>query len=276
MSRVFMWSCFVSILFSMASRADDFHIFRDNEGREVRAKIIKYDAQRNLVELERENKARIKTAPGTFCQKDQNYIRDWDMIRGFKSSSYFMIDADKKVVESWTEERQNASKKSLRSETTAYVDYEKIAYDVSIANRNPFPLENVKVEYRVFYTQDVVENQDQVTKEHCVSGKKILNKMDPRSTADVQTEQYRIFEYRTASGWTSKSGHNRYGGKARGIWLRLTLNTDTAGSAVREYCVPRNLMEHQVWVAEKKPAGKKNNDSKKGKKKGKGKKKKKN
>jgi hypothetical protein len=216
---------------------DGFRIFTDRQGRAVSAKIINVDAQRGLVELQLENKRRKKIKPSIFCEKDQTYIRDWQSLRMFNSSSSFKVELKKKVVESWTE------KGSVQR------DFERVMYEMVLMNRGAEPLENLEVAYNIFYEQEQLATSGQYTDKHCTKGRIQREQVAPRSSNTLNSESVVVFDQHLSGGYDGYVGGlpERQEGDIKGIWLRVTLTMPSGASAMREFLSPKSLKSHHSW-----------------------------
>lgn len=62
---------------SVATFADEYRTFTDKNGRAIKAKIIKVDAQRQKVTMERDTKKKTTVPISAFSEADQKYINEW-------------------------------------------------------------------------------------------------------------------------------------------------------------------------------------------------------
>jgi len=243
MRRVIIIFCLLLTLVSVCRAADGYRIFTDQQGRAIEARIIKFDPRTNQVEIERTDRRRVKVKPEIFSEKDQTYIRDWQLIKGFMSTSWFKITADKKVAEDW--------KDRVGSQGAVQRNYEKIVYSVNLQNGSSVALDNMRFEYRIFYEQEQLAPGGQVTEKHCVGGEEKLDNIGARSKADFVTKPIVIFDQSLTGGYDEyRSGApTRQEGKLKGFWLKAYMKTESGEVAEREYCSPASLKDHYQWVA---------------------------
>jgi hypothetical protein len=259
MSVKYLFSVVVMLAAGQAGAADgQYHIFTDQQDRVVAAKIIKVDALRGLVELELENKRRTKVKPSIFCEKDQAYIRDWQSVKSFNSSSTFKAEMKKKVVESWTEKG------------TAQRDFERVVYEIELTNRGGEPLDNLDVAYNVFYEQEHLKSSGQYTEKNCTKGLIHHARLEARASHSLKTDPLVVYDQHLSGGYDGYVGGlpERQEGDIKGIWVRVSLTTPSGLTAIREFLSPKSLINHQSWEAPHTPEPEKpSSGRKKGKKK---------
>jgi hypothetical protein len=138
----------------------EYYIFTDLQDRVVTAKIVKLDEQRNLVELELENKRHVKVKPSVFIEADQAYIRDWAICSRFMSSSGLRFFGEKEVVEDWSDSPGTGINR----------EFEKNVYNCELKNGSAVAFEDIKVEYCVYWVQETQQSGDEQRLEKTIQG----------------------------------------------------------------------------------------------------------
>ena len=125
-------------------------ILGEKEGLPVECEVCGYDVEKGLVKLRAGTKRGSKPFE-SFSTNVQDRIVMWATDEAFESSGLKVSireEVDKKKVESKVGDYEYTG----RSEEVTYV--------VVMENRSPFPMENVKVEYRIFYEGVADEDYD--------------------------------------------------------------------------------------------------------------------
>ena len=146
-------------LCSGVSARAGLHTFTSTDGQSVEAEIVGYDGVKGTVDLKRMNGKRFKVKPSVFVEDDQKYIQDWSVLEGVRDERRFNVDFKKVCVEKWSETlKDDVSYDGGDSEksTIGSSNYKRYVYELTIGNRNTFPLEDLDVEYRIFYVQDTL------------------------------------------------------------------------------------------------------------------------
>ncbi|MCF7848277.1 MAG: hypothetical protein K9M45_05450 [Kiritimatiellales bacterium] len=241
--RLIVAVLFFSIIPRPVSGAEEYRIFTDQQDRAIEARIINFDSRANLVEIERTDRRRVKVTPEIFSEKDQVFIRDWQLIKGFMSSSWFKIQADKKTAEEWDD--------MVGSQRAVKRNYEKIVYNVNLQNGSSVTLENIRFEYRIFFEQEQLAAGGQMTEKHCVGGDATIESIAARSKDGFVTKPIVIFDQSLSGGYDeyTSGAPTSQSGKLKGFWLKAYMKTESGEVAEREYCSPANLKEHYEWMA---------------------------
>lgn len=216
---------------------DGVHVFTDTQNRAVSAKIINVDDLRDLVELEVGGGRRVKVKPSVFSEKDQAYIRDWNTVQTFLSSSGFKLELKKKVIETWSEKGD------------VQRDFEKVLFEIVMTNRGKALLENLQVAYNVFYEQEQLNSGGQYTEKECCMDWISHPGIEPWASATLSTQPVVVFDQHISAGYDGYVGGfpDRQEGDIKGVWVRVFLSTPSGLSAVREFKSPENLNNHCVW-----------------------------
>jgi hypothetical protein len=225
--------------------ADEYRTFTAPDGKTVNAQII---AVRNgQVELKRENGRLVKVSPTVFIEEDQQYIREWSDLQGFMSDAMLRTDCAEKILETWKDEvwkdvpyENGVTENELMKE----IKYKRIAYNITLENRGSEPLENVRMEYVIYYEQSQEGWETPVVKQMTFSGKSSIDPVPVRKKTEITTESVVVYQdYIDQKNWVS--GRIRTGGEGQvhGIRIRLFMTTDEGKEFMREMAFPDSLSE---------------------------------
>jgi len=112
------WSCI----------ADEYRAFTDQQGREIKAKILEVDERYGKITVGRENGLKVTVPANIFSAEDQEYIKEWLAAEEFFMNARFRISVD-----------QDKNKKDD--------DSSEVTYAIKLDNRTNLSIPAVKVEY---------------------------------------------------------------------------------------------------------------------------------
>ena len=122
--------------------------FSSADGRNIRGRIVKYDAHRKKLFFERDNKKQMWIAPAAFCQEDRDYIREWIVADRFRSESFLKISIKKKThpTENTTGGGGPYAKKRIKP----------ISYEITLKNKIGSAIKDVRIYYSCCVERDRV------------------------------------------------------------------------------------------------------------------------
>lgn len=123
-----------------AGAATQYRDFMD--GRAIRGRVLRYDAKKRAVTMERDNKKVVTVPLSIFSEKDQEYVLTWEFNKVFLSTSSFKIKAKR-------QSRKDKSYGTLSSQRKV----EACNYEVTLQNRSSSKLNNLTMDYCTFYEQ---------------------------------------------------------------------------------------------------------------------------
>jgi hypothetical protein len=218
----------------------EYHIFTDLQDRVVTAKIIKMDEQRNLVELELENKRHVKVKPSVFIEADQVYIRDWKICSRFMSSSGLRFSGEKEVIEDWSDSPGRGVNR----------EFEKNIYNCELKNGSAVAFENIKIEYCVYWVQESQKKGEEQRLEKDYSGQLKIPRIEPRSSAKFETTPVTLVcQFLQGGFYWPEGGSDRQNSKMKGVWVKVSMTPANGKTVFREFGEPASVMKHQVWKA---------------------------
>jgi len=237
--RIF-WGCLL-VCMSCFGAEEKAHMFTDQQDRTVFARIIRMDERRGLVELELENKRRIKVKPSIFCEKDQVYIKSWIWINTFTSNSGLVFTGKKKTVGSGT---KNGGRGVVQ-------ELEEVAYNCELKNKSALPYENIKVEYCVFWAQETIDEEGgEVCLKQSYSGRHEIERIGPLAALKFQTDPVTLVQQRLKADYYYESGTpDRQSAKIKGVWVKVFMTTPDGKTTIRDFCEPGDVIKRQKWTA---------------------------
>ena len=162
------------LLLAGAVHAQDLRTFSNAEGKTLEDKLVRYDYGESMVTLERSGKVPLDT----FSKADQDYILRWNMVAGFKSTMRFKTEikksnwarmkSEKAVTPYWMDAVQISGKTTPSHTVVMIDDYEEYTalyleaegYSITLRNQNLFPLEDIVVESKIYYEQELYVTPD--------------------------------------------------------------------------------------------------------------------
>ena len=234
---------------------DEFHMFTDTQGRTIELKLIKFDSEHGRISVERQDGHRLTVSISNFCEADHDYVRQWFIANELLSEDNLKIVCDDKVVsrrkETVTGMQASPSGGQLKQIEIGEKKYEKIAYEITFENTTLQPIENARMEYRIYYEQ-TERGVDQDSEQKVFQGETDLALLAPRSSSDFMTETVEIFNDNLSAvnvvtldekGNESAGALEEGEGEIHGIRGRLIVPLASGGNLVREFCHPSSLSE---------------------------------
>ena len=202
-------------------------IFTDTKGRSIEAELEKFEESSSTVTIKKAGSRQSMRVPlSLFSEKDQAYIRDWGRLQALHDSR-FDIDISKSS-------KRNADK-SFGTYASTEVVYDH-CYNLSFENGTKCNLENMDLEYVIYYEQDHHLNggyNKAVTKNGTMYVKDTIS-VPARDVVEISTEKVPLVEWKTATIAQIKSD-------IEGIRIRLTLRADGGAETTREFSYPSKL-----------------------------------
>jgi hypothetical protein len=156
------------LIFAGTLQAQDLHTFSNADGKTLEDRILKYDFEEKMVTLDKNGKVPLDT----FSKADQDYILNWNMAMGFKSTMRFKTEikkgswarmkSEKTITPYWMDAIQVAGKQTPTHLVIMLDDYEEYnaiymeaeGYSITLKNQNFFPIENIVVESKIYFEQE--------------------------------------------------------------------------------------------------------------------------
>jgi hypothetical protein len=251
----------VGLLFGIlclgAQAADEFHMFTDTQGRTIELKLIKFDSEHGRISVERKDGRRLTVNLDNFCEADHDYVQQWFIANELLSERNLKIGCDDKVVskrkETVTGMQASSSGSQLKEVEIGEKKYEKIAYEITFENKTSEPIENARLEYRIYYEQ-TERGVDQDSEQKVFRGETVLALLAPGSSSEFMTEAVEIFNDNLSAlnvitldekGNESSGALEEGEGEIHGIRGRLIVPLASGENLIREFHHPSSLSEKQ-------------------------------
>ena len=266
------------------------YTFSNGEGKTLTDRIMKYDSEEKTVLLEKNGKVPFDT----FSKKDQAYILHWNQVNGFMSTMRFKLSVEKKRWGSMKHEQTITpyfmdallipGKKTpnhnvvmvedLEEYTALYMQAE--GFSLKIRNQNFFPIENLVVESKVFYEQEIYitpdslfvssedEYSDTITTNKIryisetipiiITREEVILHSECAIIIDQQIERTSLITDEddssdvTIEGLDDYQDHNRRRkGRVHGAWFRVGIKGLDGEMIWREITSPSSLDDKVTW-----------------------------
>ncbi len=232
-----------------AGAATQYRDFMDSQGRTIRGRILRYDAKKRAVTMERDNKKMVTVPLTIFSDKDQEYILEWEFNKVFLSQSSFKIEAKRK--------REKDKDGSYSGGGSTSTKVENTIYEIILQNKSTSTLEGLELEYCIYYEQEKHGNGKTIDEEGVRCGTLKVGAIRPKSSKDLMTEAVSIYTSELNAGWIYSSGtDNKISGDVRGLWVRVNMTTKSGNVITRDFCMPDSLSNSKAWTTTSKNVGK--------------------
>ncbi|MCK4564884.1 MAG: hypothetical protein KAU94_09445, partial [Verrucomicrobia bacterium] len=228
-------------LFGTAHARAELHEFTLKDGRTLKAEIVGYNAKLGKVELKRADGKRVPVKPAVFVEADQKYIKEWTILDGVRNERFFKVACKKVMAEKWKKEEEDEVQYDDGSSERVLVSiskFKRYVYELNLENRNDFAVENLKLEYRVFYEQEVSTGSAKVVaKDKVLSGSLEVKRMGPREKKKLTTEPVVLRDTEYSSDITyGESGitRERESSEIKGFCLRIIATGSDGQTVLRE------------------------------------------
>ena len=245
----------LALIFPISALAE-LHTFRLPDGRTVDAEIISVDEQRGKVELRREDGKIVKVNLGIFIQEDQQRIQDWAVDYAFLSPRALKVNLKKQILNKWKEDFYRdyvydggggETETMLEKETR----YEEIAFNITVKSALKVDIEELVVDYIIYYEQSLEAWNKTDMKQHRKSGSITLLTLSPGKAFETQSESVVIHnDSLDSKRWAS--GRHKVEGKGDVHGIRLRISKKIDGQIVyQEYAEPSSLsLAKFPWIDE--------------------------
>lgn len=206
--------------------------FKDPQGRKVMAELVSHDGQ-GLLTLNMQNGTPFQKTANQFSVEDQTYIAEW--LKRTPATVAYRFDI-KAVAEKLSGNRKNMGYKTVKNELWAY--------KVEIRNTARNPVQNLKVEYRIFVKDEAdgtivssdIRGEGFHSGDASVTGPLRYNGVGNFTTKEVQID---VVDYRYSS-----TRDDRHADALRGLMLRIK---DADGKVVHEWASPITTLRGKTW-----------------------------
>lgn len=247
MKRIVLFFCLAAMI-SGVRAATEYRNFTSTEGKTIRGSIRAYDARTQTVTIELGNK-RISKAPITvFSEDDQIYIRDWEIMKNFTAGSAFKVSAKRKRQDN--ESESSSDYNSKREVTDTY-------YELILENRSASEMENIELEYCIYYEQEVIKAGGESCDDGVYCGKTTTVSVASRAKTTIKTDAVSIYREELDADWYygGSGADNVQNGKVHGIWIRVHLKLPSGFNETREFLFPDSISNSRSWKSSSIRAG---------------------
>jgi len=227
---IFVFLAFGLVLLKTQLDGAQSRTFTDAEGRTLIAEVIEADAK--TIRIRRDDGVVFDLPRERLSESDQTFIDEWIRDRAF---AYGGIEVTMRRVRLKSERAQ--TKSSVR--TT-----EQWCYKFSVQNHSRMQLDNLAVEYRVFWTNDRASVKEKELPRLRIDGDATISSLAPRESTELSTKTITLRTTELKSGrryaGTSK---RRVSDSLAGIWIRV-LQDDVV---LHEFARPSKLIKEEEW-----------------------------
>jgi hypothetical protein len=207
-----------------------FRTFTDLEGRTIEAEIL--EADKTEVRIRRDDGRVFDLNRSRLIEADQQYIDDWIRKRAF---AFGDLEVSTWRVRKGAERSETQSTKNIEEEW---------CYKVSIANKSRADFNNLSVEYRVFFREDIIRKSNEQPPLQSDAGRISIGHLAARDEVQLVTNAIVLDVSQLKIGWKYRgTGKRRVEDSLEGIWLRIFSD----GELVKEYPSPTDLPRRQSW-----------------------------
>ncbi|MDF7824402.1 lectin-like protein [Pontiellaceae bacterium B12227] len=218
----------------------EFHDFLGANGKSCRGRILGYDPNSDSVTIEKENKRSYTGALSHFSEADQTYVREWHLVKELCTPKRVRIAAKQIQVGDEREIEYHDNQGNQRCLQTM-VNH---AYSVTLDNRTSSDLNNLTVEYCIYYEQERPSPHGPRTAKGVQCGTLPTGTLAGRTKATDETEHVVLSKRR----FINYNGNAVLKGKIEGIWIRVFLPLANGQKAMRECSIPKTLMKDRQWA----------------------------
>jgi len=204
--------------------------FTDREGKTIAAELIEADA--DSVRIRRDDGVIFDLPRERLSDPDQKFIDQWLRERAF---AYGGIE-----VNAW-----RVRLKSDRDQTKSSVrTTEEWCYKFSVQNHSRMTLDQLTVEYRIFWIDDRANIKSENLPRLRVEGSETIPALAPRAIAELTTKTIplRSTELRPGRRYAG-TGKHRVEDSLAGIWIRVMDD----GVVLHEFARPSRLTKEERW-----------------------------
>lgn len=154
----FVW---VAIAVGAVEEAPVYRTFTNTEGQTIQARIIRYDAVGDRIQIERKDtKKKDWAALSVFSTSDLEYIQEWIAADLMLNEKSLLVDIDKKtenmesdVDYTFVAPRGGSTGTWERAEDSR-TDRDAICYQVRLKNSGSDDIQNLKIEYCIYLVNE--------------------------------------------------------------------------------------------------------------------------
>ncbi len=248
---------------SVLADSDSYHNFEDSRGRGIEACILDFDPHANAVKLRLRNKRIRSVKIDVFSESSQLYIRDWYQSKSLLSGKTLTLSIKKKSL---------LSDREVRNGWESYpsgMDFEDVAYEITLQNKGKKSLSDVKLEYCIYYERtidetthkwEVVPDWGHRGTDHVELPRQkimktsigiiLLNQLDVKNQLKETTKKVRLYdgkESKVNTIETNKGHYRTIKDKIVGIRVHVSIPLPSGRPATKEFSYPTDLIKRTEW-----------------------------
>jgi hypothetical protein len=256
------------LIFSATTFAEEYRTFTTQDGRSLKARITMYDAITGKLQIQREDGKKVMVPVSTFREKDKAYAEKWLAMQTFASESKFKLKITREEVKSTkTEIEMNMDERTGRGagSGTRIIGSNKnteYRFVLNMQNGAAVPLENMSIEYRIYYAQEkaVVDEERSkdlpddrpdiymaVNEEKVKDGSGQLKPLEAKGEKNIATKPVKLLK-RTVNARGMDDQIN-LDSDLHGIWIKLTMKGPD-GTVIRDIAYPPSIPKKFAWDPE--------------------------
>jgi hypothetical protein len=232
---------------SVVTHAVEYRDFMDTQGRTIRARILSYDSRSSKLKIERDNKVTATVPITGFSEEDQTYIKNWLKFEGIRSTTKFKVSAERKGLKSWANERIGTISYSDGSvehnQVVGKTDFDEVGYEITLDNRNKYPVENLVLKYNIYYEQEV-SAREKDPRPFVLFGTIPINSIPAQSKQTVKTESVTVYKDESNAEFVNS---RIIRGKVLGISCRICADVEGSESVLRQEGMPKTMVTSKAW-----------------------------
>lgn len=270
MKRVFLGSILMGLWMALSTEAlggGALRSFRDRQGREIRARVLSVDPELKRVKVQLQGGKITTVNISVFSEADQVFVKNWYFVEEAMSSKNFKVKINKKTVKS---DRYHKMRNDWQPHHPG-IDYDDIAFEITIDNRNRMLLKGIQVESCIFYQSKRKEktgeselqdlggssqgwvttkssNYKKNTLEGKVRGSFLPFDLETKKNKQIITESVQLREGTESKYGETKQNKRSYQTREideemEGIIIRISIPLHSGGYARKEYSYPTDLLK---------------------------------
>ena len=204
---------FFFLLYCGVASANEYRTFTDQKGREIEARLIKYDSAQGKVQMERRNGTKSWVNPGILSEKDKKYIKEWQLEKQFLDPRVFVV-TEEEESSGWKIEENGSGRKK-----------KSLYYQLSLINNGTHAFNNIRVDYCIYSYKTVYGKKHVDTR----SFRQHVERLDESETKSIRTSKL----------INIKDSVIDYQAGAVGVCFRITITKEDGSEIMREIRSPK-------------------------------------
>jgi hypothetical protein len=245
------------LLFVMSIHAQTYRTFTDSQLRTIEARILSYDTATGKFQIERKSdRKRFWVMPENFSKYNQDYFNEWIAANQILSEKNLEVTMSKERI-MVIENGMDRSDGQGWNPDVPPSKGEMIRYEVTLRNRSPKPIENLKIEYRYFKNIEYVDVGEEDHIQPSAMATMLVKQIKPGGTFTFQlgpeeiVTVYSVTEIRVPNANTTDYDYEKISeDEFLGVWLKVYGPKIDGVPSVRDVTEPKKLQEELNWDGE--------------------------